>query len=198
MAEKQNEQQETDEVLDQETVENNETSSEEEPMKKEKKQKVSTTQLEADLAATQTQLQKSEETIGELKESLLRTAAEYENYRKRSQKEQESAFSNGIGYAANEMLPILDTLEAAANAETTDEEYKKGVIMTLNKCTEVFAKLNIQEIPAIGEFFDPELHNAVMQQEAEGVESGVITQVMQKGYKLNDKVIRHAMVAVAP
>lgn len=198
MAEKQNENQENDEILEQEASIKNETSEAKEPTKKEKKQKGNATQLEASLAAAETKLQKSEDTISELKDSLLRTAAEYENYRKRSQKEQESAFSNGIGYAAGEMLPILDTLEAAANAETADEEYKKGVVMTLNKCTEVFAKLNIHEITALGENFNPELHNAVMQQPVEGVESGVITQVMQKGYTLNDKVIRHAMVAVAP
>lgn len=192
---------ETDEILE-ETAEplpedNNEKK---EPSKKgkDKKHKVSTTELEANLAAAEAQAKKAEETATELKESLLRTAAEYENYRKRSQKEQEAAFSNGVSFAAKELLPILDTLDAAANVETADEEYKKGVVMTLNKCTEVFTKLNIQEIPALGEPFNPEFHNAVMQQPQDGVESGIVTQVMQKGYMLNDKVIRHAMVAVAP
>lgn len=158
----------------------------------------SSAQLEAKLAVAQTQAEEAEKKLAEMKNSLLRTAAEYENYRKRSQKEQESSFSNGVGHAAFSLLPVLDTLDAAANAETKDEDYKKGVLLTLSKCVEVFDKMGIHEIPAMGEEFNPELHNAVMQLPAEGAASGTITQVIQKGYTLHEKVIRHSMVAVAP
>lgn len=195
--EKEKQQKAEEPVVEETTVEVHE---EKEPSKKEgkKKSKISSSELEAELAAANANTEKAEAAAAELKDSLLRTAAEYENYRKRSQKEQEVSFTNGVSHAVKEMLPILDTLDAAANVETADEEYKKGVLMTLTKCNEVFEKLGIQEIPALGEPFNPEFHNAVMQQPQEGVESGIITQVMQKGYTLNDKVIRHAMVAVAP
>lgn len=153
---------------------------------------------EQKIAAAEEKLSAAETKVTELNERLLRTAAEYENHRKRSQKEHESAFSNGIGYAVNEMLVIVDTLDAAANAETEDTEYKKGVLLTLSKCKEVFDKLGVEEIEALNEDFDPELHNAVMQQPAEGAESGTVTNVIQKGYKMGDKIVRHAMVAVAP
>ncbi len=155
-------------------------------------------ETEARIAAAEAKLAEAEARTAEVNERLLRTAAEYENHRKRSQRETESAFKNGVCFSAEELLPVLDTLNAAANVPTADEEYKKGVLLTLQKCEEVFLKLGITEIEAEGQPFDPELHNAVMQKPAEGAESGTITLVMQKGYKLGDKVVRHAMVAVAP
>lgn len=154
--------------------------------------------LEQKISDAEQRVADAEARVAEVNDRLMRTAAEYDNHRKRSQREQESAFNNGVGFAAQELLPVLDALDCAAVAETTDEEYKKGVLMTLSKCEEVFKKLGISEIEALGQPFDPEYHNAVMQQAAEGVESGTITQVIQKGYTLKDKVIRHAMVAVAP
>ncbi|MGD9559688.1 MAG: nucleotide exchange factor GrpE [Oscillospiraceae bacterium] len=131
-------------------------------------------------------------------DQLLRTVAEYDNFRKRSQKEHDAAFNNGVGHAAFQLLPVLDTLEAAAQAQTTDEEYKKGVLMTLAKCEEIFEKLGIREIDALGQPFDPELHNACMQEACDGAQSGTVTKVMQKGYTQNGRVVRHAVVAVAP
>lgn len=163
-----------------------------------KKPKEASADIEARLAAAEQLAGDAEGKLDEVKQSLLRTAAEYENYRKRSQKENEMAFGHGVAHAACELLPILDTLDAAALAQTSDEEYKKGVLLTLDKCKEAFKKLGITEIEALGQPFDPELHNAVMQEPAEGAESGAITRVIQKGYKLQDRVIRHAMVAVAP
>lgn len=154
--------------------------------------------MAAQIASAESKAAEAEKQVAELKDTLVRTAAEYENYRKRSQKEQESAFGHGISHAACELLPVIDTLEAAAHAETADEEYKKGVLLTLDKCTEVFHKLGIHEVEALGQPFDPELHNAVMQDPVEGAQSGTVTKVLQKGYSLNGRVIRHAMVAVAP
>ena len=90
------------------------------------------------------------------------------------------------------------TLEIAADAPTADESYKKGVTMTLDKCREAFGKMGVSEIEAQGKPFDPELHAAVLQQPStDDMPSGTVTQVMQKGYLLHDKVIRHAAVAVA-
>lgn len=155
-------------------------------------------QDEAKLAALEQQLEDAKKAQDELKNNLLRTAAEYENFRKRSQKEHDAAFSNGVNHAVVKLLPIIDTLDAAANAETTDEDYKKGVLMTLAQCEEIFKSLGITEIDALNQPFDPEFHDACMQQPCEGVESGTVTMVMKKGYKQGDKVVRHAVVAVAP
>ena len=101
--------------------------------------------------------------------------------------------------AEKETAQLRDQLlRTAANAPTTDEAYKKGVVMTLEKAAAAFEALKVEEIPALNLPFDPEVHSAVMQQPAaEGQESGTVVQVFQKGYKLGDKVVRHATVVVA-
>lgn len=152
----------------------------------------------AKLAAAEEAYAKAMGETDKVKDQMLRITAEYDNFRKRSQKEHDVAFSGGMAHAAEMLLPVLDVLEAAANAQTSDEEYKKGVVMTLDKAREVFAKMGIQEIDAMGQPFDPELHNACMQEACGGTDPGCITRVVQKGYSLNGRVIRHAMVAVAP
>ncbi|MEG0179934.1 MAG: nucleotide exchange factor GrpE [Oscillospiraceae bacterium] len=151
---------------------------------------------EAYVAAINAKIETAEKAAADAKEKMLRTAAEYENYRKRSVREKDMAFGDGVSHAVNALLSVIDTLELAANAETADEEYKKGVVMTLNKCEEAFKTLGVCEIEAMDLPFDPELHAAVMQQESDK-ESGTVVNVFQKGYKLNDKVIRHTSVAVA-
>lgn len=152
-------------------------------------------ETEKNLALSEAAREKAEKELTEAKSLLMRTAAEYENYRKRATKEKEGAFNNGVGFAVNTLLPLIDTLESAEAAVTTDEEYKKGVTLTLLKCQEAFKLLGVEEIEALGAPFDPNLHSAVMQTD-EG-ESGTVTRVLQKGYRLSGKVIRHAMVAVA-
>ncbi|MBD5102329.1 MAG: nucleotide exchange factor GrpE [Subdoligranulum sp.] len=149
-------------------------------------------------ASLKTKVEQLEKKLAESKDTLLRTAAEYENFRKRSAREHDAAFDNGVSFSVTALLPVLDTLELAASAETADESYKKGVLMTLEQCHAAFDKMGVKEIEALGKPFDPELHAAVMQQPAtEEMPSGTVTQVMQKGYLLHDKVVRHAMVAVA-
>ena len=102
-----------------------------------------------------------------------------------------------MAHAVSQILSILDTLEMAEAAPTADENFKKGVTLTLEKAKAAFEALKV-EIPALGQPFDPAVHNAVMQKAAEnGEESGTVLQVFQKGYKLGDKVIRHATVIVA-
>ena len=149
-------------------------------------------------AALQAKLEAAEKKNDELKNQLLRTAAEYENYRKRSQREADQKFNDGVSHAVTQILSILDTLDMAANAACSDENYKKGVTMTLDKAAKAFAVLNITEIDALNKPFDPNFMNAVQQvPAAEGQESGSVVQVFQKGYKIGDKIIRHAMVVVA-
>ena len=172
-----------------------EENAEQEPKKHGKEKKKD---LAAELEAAKAQAQAAETALNAAKDQLLRTAAEYENFRKRSAREQDAAFNNGVGFAVSQILAIQDTLDMAANAPTTDENYKKGVLMTLDKAAAAFKVLKVEEIPALGLPFDPEVHSAVMQQPAaEGQESGTVVQVFQKGYKLGDKVVRHATVVVA-
>ena len=132
------------------------------------------------------------------KDQLLRMAAEYENYRKRSTREADQKFNDGVSFAVNQIIPILDTLDMAANAPTTDENYKKGVTMTLDKAAKALNALHVEEIEALGKPFDPNFMNAVQQIPApDGQESGTVITVYQKGYKLGDKIVRHATVVVA-
>lgn len=169
-----------------------------EAKKKEKAAAKAAGKFEKELSEIKTKLDGVEKELAGAKDTLMRTAAEYDNYRKRTTREKEAQFANGVSSAVGALLPVVDTLEMAACAPTDDENYKKGVEMTLAKCKEAFAKLGITEIDAAGQPFDPDLHNAVMQEAApEGTESGTVTKVLQKGYLLNGKVVRHATVAVA-
>ena len=149
-------------------------------------------------AALEAKLEASEKKNEELKNQLLRTAAEYDNYRKRSQREADQKFNDGVSHAVTQILGILDTLDMAANVVCADENYKKGVMMTLDKAAKALENLNITEIEALNKPFDPNFMNAVQQvPPAEGQESGDVVQVFQKGYKIGDKIIRHATVVVA-
>lgn len=151
-----------------------------------------------ELEAAKAKLEEAEKKNGELKDQLLRTAAEYDNYSKRTAREADRKFNDGVCHAVTQILGILDTLDMAARAECTDENYKKGVMMTLDKADKALTTLQIEEIEALGKPFDPQFMNAVQQvPPAEGQESGTVVQVFQKGYKIGDKIIRHATVVVA-
>ncbi|MEE0800893.1 MAG: nucleotide exchange factor GrpE [Gemmiger sp.] len=151
-----------------------------------------------ELESVKAKLDDAEKKNAQLKDQLLRTAAEYDNYRKRSAREADQKFNDGVSHAVNQILGILDTLEMAANAECSDENYKKGVVMTLDKAGKALHTLNIKEIDAQGKPFDPNFMNAVQQvPPAEGQESGTVVQVFQKGYMIGDRIIRHATVVVA-
>ena len=151
-----------------------------------------------ELEAVKAKLDAAEKNANQAKDQLLRMAAEYENYRKRSTREADQKFNDGVSFAVNQIIPILDTLEMAANAPTTDENYKKGVTMTLDKAAKALETLHVEEIETLGKPFDPNFMNAVQQvPPAEGQESGDVVQVFQKGYKIGDKIIRHATVVVA-
>ena len=128
---------------------------------------------------------------------FLRLAAEYDNYRKRTAKEKESIWADAKASVVASFLPVYDNLERALKQDTADEAYKKGVEMTMTQLREILTKLGISEIPALGESFDPNLHNAVMHVEDEAAGENTIVDVFQAGFKLGDKVIRFAMVKVA-
>lgn len=151
-----------------------------------------------ELDSIKAKLDTAEKAAAQTKDQLLRMAAEYENYRKRSTREADQKFNDGVSFAVNQIIPILDTLDMAANAPCSDENYKKGVTMTLDKAARALEALHVEEIEALGKPFDPNLMNAVQQVPAqEGQESGTVVTVYQKGYKLGDKIVRHATVVVA-
>ena len=130
-------------------------------------------------------------------DSYLRLAADYDNFRKRTIKEKEQSYGNGKADAVEKLLPVYDNLERALNQPTEDTAYKKGVEMTMNQLVSIFTALGVEIFGQTGDTFDPNIHNAVMHTEEEGVEENTITQVFQKGFKLGDKIVRFAMVQVA-
>ena len=130
-------------------------------------------------------------------DSYLRLAADYDNFRKRTVKEKELSYGHGKADAVEKLLPVYDNLERALNQPTEDEAYKKGIEMTMAQLVEIFTGLGVEIFGEAGETFDPNIHNAVMHTEDEGVAENTITQVFQKGFKLGEKIVRFAMVQVA-
>ena len=137
------------------------------------------------------------EEFDELNDRYKRILAEFENFKKRSLKEREILYNSLLGDIILEILPIVDNLENAVKAECKDEAYKQGVELVQKHFKDFLAKHNIQEIPSVGEKFDPGLHEAVSSIQAEGKNPGEIVQEFRKGYKIGSKVIRHSMVVVA-
>ncbi len=139
-----------------------------------------------------------EEQLADAKDQLLRTAAEYANFRARSAKEKEQTYSNAKCNVIADILPAIDNLERAIGTEQADyESLKKGVEMTLQGLLASLEKLGVETCGEIGEQFDPNFHNAVMHVEDEEKGDNEIVDVFQKGYKIGDKVIRPAMVKTA-
>ena len=143
------------------------------------------------------ELESLKDELGAKEEKYLRLAAEYDNFRKRSQKEKDSLGLEVRGNTAAAFLPVYDNLERALKQETADEAFKKGVEMTMNQLKEVLGKLGVTEIAALGQKFDPEKHNAVMHVEDEAFGENEVVDVFQAGFECGGKVIRFAMVKVA-
>ena len=143
------------------------------------------------------ELEALKDSLAKKEEQYLRLAAEYDNYRKRTQKEKTDAYQSAKADAVLAFLPVYDNLERALKQETADAAYKKGVEMTMTGLKDVLAKLGVEEIPAQGEPFDPNVHNAVMHVEDESVCAGIVVEVFQAGFRAGEKVIRAAMVKVA-
>ena len=133
----------------------------------------------------------------ELDDRYKRVHAEFENYKKRSQKERETLYSSVLSDAISAMLPVVDNLENAAKVETEDANYKQGVELVLKQFTDVFNSVGVKEIECEGKTFDPELHEAVSSIQDETLGEKEIKEVYRKGYQIGNRVIRHAMVVVA-
>lgn len=140
------------------------------------------------------------EKLAELQDRYLRLSAEYDNFRKRTAKEKESMFSDGKAHCAAAFLPFFDNLERAvesAKAEANPEAIVEGMDKIIKQLKEILAGLGIEEIPAKGEEFDPERHNAAMHIEDETIDTNTVVEEFQKGYMMDGKVLRHSVVKVA-
>lgn len=128
---------------------------------------------------------------------LLRTAAEFDNFRKRTEREKEATAEYAKASVMKTLLPILDNADRAAEFEQGTEQYNKGIEMIVKQLSELSSKLGLVEIGTVGEEFDPTIHEAIMHIEDENLGENTVAQVLQKGYKLGDTVVRPAMVQVA-
>lgn len=136
------------------------------------------------------------EEFDELNDRYKRLFAEFENYKKRSQKERESLYNSVLGDIILGMLPAIDNLDNAVKAESKDAGYKQGVELVQKQFKEFLSKHNVEEIPAEGQTFDPSLHEAVSSVQDETKGSQEIVQEYRKGYKIGSKILRHSMVVV--
>jgi len=153
--------------------------------------------VEIDVEALQQELEKTKAQCDEYLDLAQRKQAEFANYRRRTEGVRQEAFDDGRRDAIDKLLPVIDNLERALAAAGEGEDgLKAGVEMVLRQTKETFAKMGVEEIDPLGQPFDAELHNAVMQGSEDEGEPGTVCLVLQKGYKLGNRVIRHAMVKV--
>ena len=142
-------------------------------------------------------LQENKRELEDITDRYKRILAEFENYKKRSQKERSMLYNSILSDIVSTLLPVMDNLENAVKAETQDEEYKKGVELVLKQFKDVLTANGVEEIKTVGETFDPELHEAVSSVQDENLGEKEIATEYRKGYKIGTKVIRHSMVVVA-
>lgn len=133
----------------------------------------------------------------ELEDRYKRILAEFENFKKRSSKERDGLYNSILSDVIEVILPVVDNLENASKVETQDESYKQGVELVLKQFKDVLASKGVEEIKAVGETFDPSLHEAVGSIQDENLGEKEIAQEYRKGYKIESRVIRHSMVVVA-
>lgn len=139
----------------------------------------------------------SKQDYDELDDRYKRILAEFENFKKRSGKEREGLYNSILSDVIEVILPVVDNLENAAKVETKDENYKQGVELVLKQFKDVLLSKGVEEIKAVGETFDPELHEAVSSIQDENLGEKEIEQEYRKGYKIGNRIIRHSMVVVA-
>ncbi len=178
-----------------ENVENNEEIKEEKTAEEKKAEKAEKKKSKKD----DKQSEKLQKELDEKNDQYLRLAAEYDNFRRRSQREKESLYAECKSSVVKELINVIDNFERCVsfNESTTFEDYRKGVEMTYKQWNDALTKLGIEAFGEVGDEFDPNLHNAIMHTEDENLPENSIQNVLMKGYKIGDKVIRPAMVAVA-
>ena len=146
--------------------------------------------------AVESEAEELKKQLEQAQDQYQRVLAEYANYKRRTDQEKEQLGAFVKGEAIKALLPGIDNLERAITAPD-GPEYRRGVEMVICQFMETLVALGLEEISPLGEVFDPELHNAVMREDADGVEPETVTEVFQKGYRLSGRVLRPAMVKVA-
>ncbi len=152
---------------------------------------------EAYIAKLNQDLEEQKKKADEYVDSLKRNMAEFDNFKKRMNKEKESLYTSILSDVISNLLPVIDNFEKAKDAECTDETYKTGVSMIYNQLMELLNKQGVEKIPDLGVTFDPDIHEAVMSVEDETKGDKEIVEVFRTGYRLKDKVVRHSLVKVA-
>ena len=166
-------------------------------MKKEKN-KPETTEEAKEAVVEETKEEQLQKALDEKNDQFLRLYAEYDNFRKRSQKEKQDIYSSSRADVIKDLLPIMDNFDRAANnTEGSYEDYKKGIDLIFNQFVEILSKNGVEAYGERGDEFDPNIHNAVMTVEDADLGEIQIASVFSKGYKLGDKIIREAVVTVA-
>ncbi len=135
--------------------------------------------------------------LEETTDRLKRLMAEFDNFKKRSSKEREQLYNSILADIVSSLLPVIDNLEKASGAETSDEAYKQGIELVKKQFMDVLTSFGVEEIPSVGTTFDPEYHEAVSSVVDENFGEKEIKEEYRKGYKVKDRVIRHSMVVVA-
>ncbi len=159
----------------------------------------------AELVASRAELKRLQTELGEAKESLARRQADFENYRKRIERERSEAHQRVVGDVARKLLPVLDNLDRALDAEKTVESndskefrhFLHGVELINRQLNEVLESLGIQPIASIGERFDPHIHEAVVTEPSDKYEPDTVTEELARGYRIGERLLRPAMVKVA-
>ena len=164
---------------------NNEAPEQEEILEQAEQAEVQEEAVQEDANPMQAELEALKGQAAQQEDKYLRLAAEYDNYRKRTAKEKEAIWTDAKADTAAAFLPVYDNLERALKQSTADEAFKKGVEMTMNQLKEVLSKLGITEIPAQGETFDPNLHNAVMHIDDENFGENEVAEVFQAGFRFS-------------
>lgn len=164
--------------------------------KKDKVAKDENKKLTAELAEAKDALKKASEQLAEVQDKYLRTAAEYDNFRRRSAKEREGIYADAYADALSAILPVLDNLERAA-AYSDGAQLADGIQLIFKSAKESLEKIGVSEFGAKGEKFDPQIHNAMMHIDDENFGENEIVEVFQKGYKKGERVLREALVKVA-
>ena len=144
-----------------------------------------------------TELEEKDNLLKEKDERYLRMYAEFENYKKRTEKEKQNTALYAKADVVEMLLPVIDSMENAIAIETEDKNLKQGIGLMFEQIKIFLEKNQVEEIGKVGEEFNPELHDAISIQETENANSGEIISVFRKGYKIKDRIIRHAMVIVA-
>ena len=202
MVENENQKEQKEEVLEEILEELEEASEEEKSSEEESEEKDISKESKKDKKKKEKIDKKQEalkEKISELEDRARRQMAEFDNFRKRTEKEKSAMFETGAKSVIEKILPIVDNFERGLASVPEEEKggaFEQGMEMIYKQLMNELDAIDVKPIEAIGQEFNPELHNAVMQVESEEYEAGVVAQELQKGYTYRDSVVRHSMVAV--